>query len=153
MKLMTNSPFSRKMVPLSLAAVQKAVSNQNLCRESHLKTQFFSYFLRKFDGQIPFVRPNPKRQFRPFAHFRAGGRTRPWSSEKRKTIATVDIDNGARILNSGLLYLLHIQPGLAPGTGLRFVHPRLPSIVAFGTFHLFHINTVVIRVLITFDCI
>jgi hypothetical protein len=25
--------------------------------------------------------------------------------------------------------------------------------VAFGTFHLFHINTVVIRVLITFDCI
>ena len=102
---------------------------------------------------FPLLRKNPKLQFRLFAHFRAGGRNRPWSSEKRKTIATVDIDNVAGILNSGPLYLLHIQSGLAPGAGLRFVHPRLPSIVAFGTFHLFHINTVVIRVLITFDCI
>ena len=102
---------------------------------------------------FPLLQPNPKPQFRLFAHFWAGGRARPWSSEKRKTIATFDIDNVARILNSGPLYLLHIQPGLAPGTGLRFGHPSLPSIVAFGTFHLFHINTVVIRVLITFDCI
>jgi len=60
MKLMTNSPFSQKMVPVSLAVVQKAVSNQNLCRESYLKTEFFSYFLRKFDGQFPFVTKESK---------------------------------------------------------------------------------------------
>ena len=109
--------------------------------------------MRKSDGQFPSLRPNPKGLSRLSAHLREMERARPWSSEKRKTIVTVDIDNVAGIWNSGLLYLLHIQPGLAPGTGLRFVHPSLPSIVAFGTFHLFHINTVVIRVLITFDCI
>jgi hypothetical protein len=49
--------------------------------------------------------------------------------------------------------LLDIQPGLASGTGLGLAHPGLPTIMAFRTFHLLHINTVVIRVLITFECI
>ena len=109
--------------------------------------------MRKFDGRFPVVTTESKTPVSSLCPLSGGGRARPWSSEKRKTIATVDIDNVAGILNSGPLYLLHIQSGLAPGAGLRFVHPRLPSIVAFGTFHLFHINTVVIRVLITFDCI
>ena len=52
---------------------------------------------------------------------------------------------------SGPPCLLDIQPGFASGTGLGLANPRLPAIMAFWAFHLFHINTVVIRVLITFD--
>jgi hypothetical protein len=107
----------------------------------------------KFDDQFPIVTAESKTPVSSLCPPSGRVANRPGLNEKRKTIATFDIDNMARIWNSGPLHLLHIQPGFAPGAGLRFVHPRLPTIMAFGTFHLFHINTVVIRVLITFDCI
>ena len=118
-----------------------------------LKPNSSVILLQSLMANFPSVRPNPETPVSSLCPTLGQGGELSWAEQMEKTITTVDIDNVARILNSGSLYLLHIQSGLAPGAGLRFVHPRLPSIVAFGTFHQFHINTVVIRVLITFDCI